>query len=163
MITTSLIFINGAIDKVHNYDSISEQFQKIQEEKEMEFGTFTCPLEALFAIFAVWLVVLIVVWMCGRGSGVNSEYERIAGKILETGNKPVPKRIQRKLWKLIAIQPFFYGFRASNLLFCESVIATGIPEFICIEALSNQRFPEEDETFNISETGELIFNLQPDI
>lgn len=115
-------------------------------------------------IAVVVIVGYVIIRIKSEKKGAKEEYERVAGKILKAGDS-VPKWIPNELWESIGIISLKTrrGHHHRDVLVCQTVVMAGVPQNICIEILLNQRLPQSGETFDISETGELEFNRQPNL
>lgn len=119
----------------------------------------------VWVVAIVFIVASIYLYIRQKNTQ-EEEYERVAGTFIEMGAS-VPEWVVKETWKLIAKVPINRGGHPNkpkrNILFCESIVLTGSPRYIALEAVPVQRTPQDGETFNISKTGELEFDRQPNL
>jgi len=118
-------------------------------------------------IVAVVIMGYVIIRIKGKEEGAKEKYQRIAGKPIVIGKDPVPKRL-----KAISFQIRGVGARnwSNNerrfIVDCETVIPGMPPETIVFDKwinISQIMYLQVDKIFQLSETGELEFNRQPDL
>ncbi len=122
----------------------------------------------IWIIVAVFIAASIYLYI-SRKSLMEEEYERIAGKPIALGKDPVPKRFKGVSFKILSVirQKEFGNSHQKCIIVCETlpvIMAYDTPEiFTFIKWVRDGPAMYEGNAFNISETGELEFNIQPDL
>lgn len=123
----------------------------------------------ILAAIALGIIFISVILNQGRISGQKEEYERIAGKALRLGADPIPERLQKLSFKILSVirQKEFGNSHQKCIIVCETLPVIAVydtPEtFTFIKWVRNGQTMHEGNAFKISETGELEFNIQPDL
>ncbi len=122
----------------------------------------------IWIIVAVFIAASIYLYI-SRKSLMEEEYERIAGKPIALGKDSVPKRFKGVSFKILSVirQKEFGNSYQKCIIVCETlpvIMLYDTPEtFTFIKWVRNGTVMHEGNAFNISETGELEFNIQPNV
>lgn len=118
-------------------------------------------------IVAVVIMGYIIIRINGKKEGAKEKYEWIAGKPIVIGKNPVPKRLKGVSFQIKSVSARNWSNNDRRFIIdCETVIAGMPPETIVFDKwinISQIMYLQMDKIFQLSETGEMEFNRQPNL